>query len=493
MTIEQVIHKVKENEPETDVTLLKLAYEFALNAHRNQKRKTGEPYIQHSLHTAFMLVQIKADLNTVIAGILHDVPEDTEYTLGDIKKNFGDEIASLVEGITKLSKIKYRGVERYSESLRKMFLAMAQDLRVILIKFCDRLHNLRTLDALPEDKKLRIAQETMEIYAPIAGLLGIWRLKWQMEDICFKYLHPEEFKQLEYKYEVEKKTERNQYTQKIQNILGQKLKEAGVSYKIETRFKHLYSIYQKMQRKDRKFNEIYDVFALRVLVPAVTDCYKTLGVIHSLWKPMPDRIKDYIAMPKPNGYRSLHTTVFGPENKATEFQIRTQEMHEESLYGIAAHWYYKQKKGYARQDLKPPTWIKEILEMQHQAENSSDFIKDLKLDIFHNRIFVFTPKGDVLDLPENSTPIDFAYAVHTEIGDKAMGCLINNKMTSLDQALKNGDSVEIIVDKTRKGPSQDWLKFVKTKLAREKIKHATQSSRLAQIKKIISVRKLYKS
>lgn len=491
MSIEQIINKVRENEPNADLTLLQLAFDFAKNAHNNQKRKSGEPYIQHSLHTAFMLAQIKADMNTVIAGLLHDVPEDTDFTLEDINKNFGPEIASLVEGITKLSKIKYRGVERYSESLRKMFLAMANDLRVILIKFCDRLHNLRTLDALPEDKRLRIAHETMEIYAPIAGLLGIWRLKWQMEDICFKYIYPEEYKELEYKYEVEKKTERNQYTQKVKNIIGSKLKEAGINYKIETRFKHLYSIYLKMQRKDRKFDEIYDVFALRVIVPSVTDCYKTLGVIHSLWKPMPDKIKDYIAMPKPNGYRSLHTTVIGPDNKATEFQIRTQEMHEESLYGIAAHWYYKQRSGSSWKDLKQPEWVKEIMEKQRQAATSSDFINSLKIDVFHNRIFVFTPRGDVFDLPENATPIDFAYAVHTEIGNKAKGCLINNKMSQLSQPLKNGDMVEIIIDNKRKGPSQDWLEFVKTQRAREKIKHFAQISRLEQIKKMISVKKLY--
>jgi GTP pyrophosphokinase len=331
----------------------------------------------------------------------------------------------------------------------------------------------------------------MEIYAPIAGLLGIWRLKWQMEDICFKYIHPEEYKELEYKYEVEKKAERNQYTQKIKNILGAKLKEAGINYKIETRFKHLYSIFLKMQRKDRKFDEIYDVFALRVIVPSVTDCYKALGVIHALWKPMPDRIKDYIAMPKPNGYRSLHTTVLGPDNKATEFQIRTQEMHEESLYGIAAHWYYKQKSGSSWRDLKQPNWVKEIMEKQRQAANSSEFINSLKIDVFHNRIFVFTPKGDVFDLPENSTPIDLAFAVHTEIGNKASGCLVNNKMSQLSQPLKNGDMVEIIIDNKRKGPSLDWLEFVQTQRARDKIKHFAQSSRLEQIKKMINVKKLY--
>jgi len=485
MTIEQIINKVRENNPSADLDILELAYDFALKAHGKQKRKTGEPYIQHSLHTAFVLAQIKADLNTVVAGILHDVPEDTEYTLKDVKDNFGTDIATLVEGITKLSKIKYRGIERYRESLRKMFLAMARDLRVILIKFCDRLHNLRTLNALPPEKRLRIARETMEIYAPIAGLLGIWRLKWQMEDICFKYLYPEDFKKLEYKYEVEKKLERNKYSQKVKNILGQKLKDEGIQYKIEDRFKHLYSIYKKMQRKDRKFDEIYDVFALRVVTPTVSDCYRVLGVIHALWRPKPDRIKDYIAVPKPNGYRSLHTTVYAPENKATEFQIRTEEMHEESLYGIAAHWHYKQINSDEVKRQIPPTWVKDILNIQRQAEDTNDFITKLKVDVFQDRIFVFSPRGDVFDLPEKSTPVDFAYLVHTEIGNKATGALVNNKMSALDEILKNGDMVEIITEKNRKHPNRDWLKFVRTHRAKEKIRHATKASRLEQIKRII--------
>ncbi len=484
MTIERIINKVKENDPKADITLLRLAYDFASKAHEGQKRMNGEPYIQHSLHTAYTLAQIKADLNTIIAGILHDVPEDTDYTLEDVEKNFGKEIASLVKGITKLSKVKYRGIDRYNESLRKMFLAMAKDLRVILIKFADRLHNLRTLDALPRNKQLRIAGETLEIYAPIAGLLGVWRLKWQMEDLCFKYLYPDEYKELEYKYEVEKKIERTQYIQKVKNTLGKKLKAENIEYKIQGRFKHLYSIYQKMQRKDRKFDEIHDVFALRVIVPTIADCYKTLGIIHSIWKPKSSRIKDYIATPKPNGYRSLHTTVFGPEGKLTEFQIRTPEMHEEALYGIAAHWYYKQK-GNSEPPTQQPKWVQEILKIQKEAENSQDFIKKVKFDLFQDRIFVFTPKGDVLDLPEESTPIDFAYAIHTEIGNKAIGALVNNKMASLDQKLLNGDMVEIIVDKNRKGPNRDWLKFVKTRRAREKIKQASKSSSFENIKKLI--------
>lgn len=484
MTLEQVINRVKANDPKADTDLLELAFDFAQKAHGEQKRKTGELYIQHSLHTAFELAQIKADLNTIVAGLLHDVPEDTEYTLEDIKKNFGPEVGSLVEGITKLSKIKYRGIERYAESLRRMFLAMASDLRVILIKFADRLHNLRTLDVLPKEKQQRIAQETLEIYAPIAGLLGIWRLKWQMEDLCFKYLYPEDFKKLEYKYEVEKKVERTQYIQKIRNILDQKLKEAGINHQISGRFKHLYSIYKKMQRKDRRFDEIQDVFALRILVDTIADCYKVLGVIHSIWKPKTNRFKDYIALPKPNGYRSLHTTVFGPEGKATEFQIRTHEMNEEAHYGIAAHIYYKLKKR-DQEKMKQPRWVKEILDLQLSLGDTKNFIKQVKLSVFRDRIFVFTPKGDVYDLPEDSTPVDFAYAVHTDIGNQCTGALVNDKITPLNTELKSGDLVEIIIDKTRKGPNRDWLKFVKTTRARDKIKQLSKKSRFEQIKRLI--------
>jgi len=482
VTINQIISQFKENRPKADTTMIQLAFEFAQKAHADQKRKNGEPYIQHSLHTAFVLTQIKADLETVVAGLLHDIPEDTEYTLADIEKNFGEEVADLVEGITKLSKIKYRGIERYSESLRKMFLAMAKDLRVILIKFADRLHNLRTLESLPLEKRLRIAKETLEIYAPIAGLLGVFRLKWQLEDICFKHLYPEEYKKLEYKYEVEKKYEHNQYIQKTKNILGAKLKETKIPFQITSRFKHLYGIYLKMQKKDRKFAEIYDVFAMRVVVPSIADCYKTLGIIHSLWRPNPSRFKDYIAVPKPNGYRALHTTVYGLEGKSCEFQIRTKEMDEQAKFGIAAHWYYKAKGSVS---INQPGWVKEVLKIQKDTEDTLDFIKQIKFDVFHDRIFVFTPKGDVFDLPKGSTPIDFAYYVHSDIGNQAVGAMVNDKIATLDQGLKNGDLVEIIREKKRKGPSRDWLKIVKTATARNKIKQNLRNSMLDNIKKFI--------
>jgi len=485
MTIGQIINNFKENNPKADTTMIQLAYDFAVKAHSDQKRKSGEPYIQHCLHTAFVLVQIKADMETIIAGLLHDIPEDTEYTLADIEKNFSKEVADLVEGITKLSKIKYRGIERYRESLRKMFLAMAQDLRVILIKFADRLHNLRTLESLPLEKRQRIARETLEIYAPIAGLLGIWRLKWQMEDICFKHLYPEDYKKLAYKYEVEKKLEHNQYIQKVKNMLGAKLREAKIPFQITSRFKHLYSIYLKLQKKDRKFDEIYDVFALRVIVPDIADCYKTLGMVHSLWRPNPGRFKDYIAVPKPNGYQALHTTVYGPEGKSAEFQIRTKEMDEGAKYGIAAHWSYKMGSNQASDSKKQPAWVKEVLHIQKETEDTSDFIKQIKFDVFHDRIFIFTPKGDVFDLPEGSTPVDFAYYVHSDIGNKAAGAMVNDKIAPLDIELKNGDLVEIITEKKRKGPSRDWLKFVKTATARNKIKQNLKSTMMDNLKKFI--------
>lgn len=468
MTIEQIIHKIKDNNNDANIDSVIQAYKFAKIAHSGQKRKSGEPYIQHSLHTAFTLAQIKSDLNTIVAGLLHDVPEDTDYTLKDIENKFNKEIATLVEGITKLSHIKYRGAERHIESLRKMFLAMTSDLRIALIKFADRLHNLKTLDALPAKKQLRIAKETLEIFAPIAGLLGVARLKWQMEDICFKYLKPEEHKKLEYRYEVEKKIERNQYFNKIKNILSRELKKTNIEHKISSRFKHLYSIYKKMQIKDRQFNKIYDVFALRVIVKDISDCYKVLGIIHSLWMPAHKRFKDYISTPKQNGYRSIHTTVFGPEGKPTEFQIRTEKMDEEASYGIASHWRYK--KDNKTIDKKQPKWIKEILDLQRESKNTLDFINRVKIDIFRDHIFVFTPKGDVIDLIKGSTSIDFAYAVHTDVGDKCTGSIVNGKIMPINNQLKDGDVVEIITDKNRKKPNRAWLKFAKTHRARSKIR-----------------------
>lgn len=483
MTIDRVIKKFNDNNPDIDASVLYLAYDFAEKAHQGQMRKSGDPYIAHPLHVAYLLAEMKADLATITAGVIHDVPEDTDRTIEEIKENFGSEVANLVKGVTKLGKIKYRGLERYRENLKKMFLAMATDIRVVFIKFCDRLHNLRTLDYLAPEKQQRIAKETLEIYAPIAGILGIWRLKWQMEDLCFKFLYPEEFNKLEYKYEVEKKAERNNFFNIIKKILTPQLKDAEIKNEIEVRFKHLYSIYQKMKNKERNFDEIYDVFALRIIVENINDCYKTLGIIHTIWKPKPNRFKDYIAVPKPNGYRSLHTTIFGPEGKLVEFQIRTKEMHEESIYGLSAHWYYKAKR---QEDIKnQPAWIKEIIDIQKEINDTNDFVKKIQLDVFHDRIFVFSPKGDVIELPEGATAIDYAYAIHSKIGNSAVRAMVNEKISRLDQKLKNSDVVEIIIEKNKIHPNKDWLKFVKTKKARDSIKQHAKKSTFENIKKYI--------
>ena len=473
LTIEQLIAQVKKNDPAADVDMLKLAYEFAADAHDGQKRKNGEPYIQHCLATALTLTKIRADIDVVIAGLLHDVPEDTNRTLDDIEKNFGKKVSFLVEGITKISTIKYRGVERYAENLKKMFIAMAADIRVVIIKFADRLNNLETLDALPEKKRLRIANETMEIYVPIAALLGMWYFKHQMEDICFQNLYPEEYKKLQYKYDIEQKIENQQFIQKTKNILAPKLKDENMRINIEGRFKSLYSIFQKMQKKERKFSEIYDVFALRVSTESIADCYRVIGIIHALWKPKSQRFKDYIAVPKSNGYRALHTTVFGPGGKITEFQVLTEKMYEESIYGVAAHWYYKNKKTSPE---KQPRWITDVLEIMHKTPSDQEFVSGVKLGVFQNRIFVFTPKGDVIDLPEGATPVDFAYAVHTEVGNHCVGALINDRMATLETKLKSGDLAEIITDKRRINPGRDWLKIAMTQRARDKIKNALKTS-----------------
>jgi len=467
VTIQQIIDQVKKNDPQADTALIKLAYEFAESAHRGQKRKSGEPYIQHPMQTALTLAKIRAENDMIIAALLHDVPEDTGQDMKEIEKQFGKQVAGMVEGITKVSKIKYRGIERHTESLKKMFIAMAADVRVVLIRFADRMHNLETLDALPERKRQRIARETMEVYIPIASLLGIWFFKYTMEDLCFKYLYPEEYKKLEYRYQIEQKVENTQFIEKTKKIIVPKLKEEGITFEIQGRFKSLYSIFQKMQKKERKFSEIYDVFALRIIVENIADCYKTIGVIHSLWKPKPNRFKDYIAVPKPNGYQALHTTVFGPNGKITEFQVATRKMYDESLYGIAAHWYYKNKKITLE---KQPKWVRDIMDLMRQTVTSQEFVSTAKIDVFQDRIFTFTPKGDVIDLPDGSTPVDFAYAVHTDIGNQCVGVMINEKIAPLNTKLKSGDTVEIITEKNRLRPGKDWLKFVKTQRARNKIK-----------------------
>jgi len=499
MTLDTLLKKIKTYNPDADFELIKKAYNFAEKAHQGQKRESGEDYIQHCLSTAYHLAEMKLGTITIAAGLLHDVVEDTEITNKDVQKEFGKEIAFLVEGISKLGKIKYRGVQRHVESLRKIFLAMARDIRVVLIKFCDRLHNLETLSYLPSEKQKRIALETLEIYTPLAYRLGTRGLCGRLEDAAFPYVYPKEYQELLTQVK-ERYEEREKYLKKVKPIIEKKLKKAGVKViEIHSRSKRYYSLFKKLQRYDNDINKIYDLVALRIIVKDIKDCYRTLGIIHKFWKPLSGRIKDYIAVPKHNGYRSLHTTVFCLDGKIIEFQIRTPKMHREAEFGIAAHWYYLEQKGLRsyikRLITKAPgkelVWVKQLREWQEETKGVSpdEYLKSLKIDFLKNRIFVFTPRGDVIDLPDGATPVDFAYAIHTEIGNQCAGAKVNEKMVSLSQSLKNEDVVEIIIDKKRT-PSQDWLKFVKTNMARSRIKawfkKESQPNRLVKSKEILS-------
>lgn len=466
--------------------LIKAAYDLAWRAHQSQKREGGEPYIQHPLYVALTLTKMNLDTETIAAALLHDVVEDTKYTLDDIGTQFGKTIAFLVNGVTKLDKIKYSGTEGKAENLRKMFLAMAQDIRVVLIKLADRYHNMLTLDALEKSSQKRIALETLEIYAPIANRLGMGELKGQLEDLSFKYLHPEKFSWLE--NEVEEKCEAHKkYIKNFVPVLYEILKKEKVRpIEINARSKHLYSLYKKLLRNQMNFDKIHDLVAARIIVKNIEDCYLALGIIHQTWKPVPGLIKDYIAMPKPNGYQSLHTSVFGPDSRITEIQIRTPEMHVRAENGIAAHWAYKERK-YRDQDFqinqKELAWIEQLREWQTAVRGSDEFFESLKIDFFKDRIFVLTPKGDVLDLPEGATPIDFAYQVHSDIGHECAGAKVNGKIAPLDIKLESGDLVEILSQKGKK-PSSDWLNFVKTNLAKERIRGALRSKNIKLINKI---------
>lgn len=467
----QTLYKiVRHNYPKDDLSMLELAFEFAKEAHKGQKRMTGDDYIIHPLATALTLAEMKLSLPIIIASLLHDIPEDTPYSLEDIEKNFGGEIALLVEGITKLGKIKYRGMERYIENLRKMFVAMAKDLRVILIKFADRSHNLKTLYALPRDKQIRIASEVLEIYAPIANRLGMYEMKGKLEEEAFKYLYPKEYNWLKSLVEKQIKA-KEKYLDKIIVFIKEELKGEGLDYlEVKGRIKQFYSLYVKLLEHDKDINRVYDFIAIRIIVKDIPTCYAVLGIIHKKMKPLKGRIKDYIAQPKPNGYSSLHTTVFTPDGEIIEIQIRTRQMDEEAEYGIAAHWHYDEKGSLKLS--KKTKWIEDLTKWQKELTDNQKYLESLKIDVFHDRIFVFTPKGDVIDLPKGATPIDFAYYVHTDIGHQCAGALINNHIASLNTSLKSGDVIEIITDKNRKFPGEDWLKFVKTSQAKGKIKSA---------------------
>lgn len=468
------------------------AFAFAQEAHKGQLRKSGEPYFIHPVETAAILARMGMGSITITAALLHDVYEDTNVTLEEIRKEFGKEVAFIVEGVTKLGRVQLKGSdeEYFLENLRKMFLAMAQDVRVVLIRLADRLHNMRTLQFHPSKKQQRIAKETMEIYVPIANRFGIGELRGELEDLCFKYLDPENYKLVE-KMEKDVYREREQYVKLAISELKKELKKKKISVvDIHGRAKRYHSLFLKLKSHDMLIDNVYDLVAIRVVVPNISSCYETLGIVHQKYRPMIGRIKDYISLPKPNGYRSIHTTVFGPNGKIMEVQIRSERMHNEAEYGIAAHWIYAYRKENSswlpswRQALfgrdhshkvpeKELTWVRQLKDWNEETQKAPDeFWQSLRIDFFKNHIFAFTPAGDVIDLPEGGTPIDFAYAIHSEVGDQTRAVLINRKMMALDTPINNGDLVEIILAKDKKLPSRDWLEFVKTANARSKIKTA---------------------
>ena len=475
VTIKDVINETKKHNRKSDSKLIMKAYNYAVAHHGDQKRKSGEPYIIHPIHVAYILSGLGLDDATICAALMHDLAEDTDVTIEDISKEFSPEIAEMVNGVTKLGKINYVSAEEQQvENYRKMFLAMGKDIRVILIKLADRLHNMRTLKFLTRDRQIAISRETMDLYAPLANRLGVYSLKWELEDLAFKYLYPEEFRELVAGID-KKREERLKFIDEIKEEIKVNLKKERIEGEITGRAKHLYSIYRKMQRDNKTLDQIYDLFALRILVNSVKDCYAALGVVHELYTPMPGRFKDYIAVPKPNMYQSLHTTLIGPNGTPFEVQIRTYNMHRIAEFGIAAHWAYKEssffkgKKANVVVTEDKLAWIRESLEWQKDMQDPQEFMKTLKTELFEDEVYVFTPKGEIKTLPNGSTPIDFAYMIHAEIGNKMVGCKINSKMMPIVTKLKSGDIVEIITNDNSKGPSRDWLKFVQSTSAKTKI------------------------
>jgi len=474
-TIEEVLETVKKSNRRADLKLIKRAYEFAKDKHKDQLRRSGEPYIIHPIQVAYILSTLGLDHSTICAALLHDVIEDTDVTLEDIAKEFSPEIAEMVDGVTKLSKLNYTSEqEQQVENYRKMFLAMGKDIRVILIKLADRLHNMRTLKYLTRDRQIANARETMDLYAPLANRLGMYSLKWELEDLSFKYLYPEDYRELVEGID-KKREERLKFIDQIMQEIKVELKKQKIVAEITGRAKHLYSIYRKMQRDNKTLDQIYDLFALRIIVNSVKDCYAALGVVHELYNPMPGRFKDYISVPKPNMYQSLHTTLIGPKGTPFEVQIRTWDMHRIAEYGIAAHWAYKEasflggKKANVTVEEDKLSWLRETLEWQKDMQDPQEFLNTLKTELFEDEVYVFTPKGKILVLPNGATPIDFAYAIHAEIGNHMTGCKINSKMMPIVTKLKNGDIVEIVTSEKSKGPSRDWLKFIKSSTAKTRI------------------------
>ena len=455
-----------------DTELIGRAFDTAKRLHDGQLRKSGEPYLIHPIAVAKILAQLGMDDETIVGGLLHDVVEDTEYTREQLVEDFSEEIALLVDGVTKLGAIKFDTKEEaQAENLRKMFLAMSKDIRVLIIKLADRLHNMRTLEYMREEKKIEISRETLDIYAPLASRLGIYTVKFELEDIALKYLHPEEYETL--KIEVtEKKEQRLQFINQVIDEIKEALDQMNMKYDISGRSKHLYSVYKKMVLQHKQLDEIFDLTAVRVIVENVRDCYAVLGQVHTMWKPIPGRFKDYIAMPKPNMYQSLHTTVLGDNGEPFEIQIRTYEMHRVAEYGIAAHWKYKEgkTKGDQNNEEMKLAWVRQTLEWQKELNDPKEFMETLKMDLFSSQVFVFTPKGEVIDLPAGSTPLDFAFKIHTAVGCKCVGAKVNGKMVTIDHPLSNGDIVEIVTSSNSSGPSVDWLKIAKSSTARTKIR-----------------------
>jgi|SRR5579862_870269 len=465
-----LIAAVRADEPNADIPAIERAIAFAIEAHGDQRRASGEPYVTHPIAAAQILADIDTDPVAIQAAILHDVPEDTEYDLPDIEERFGPEVAHLVDGVTKLSKFSTLSHEQQqAENIRKMFLAMADDIRVVLIKLADRLHNMRTLAALPPEKQVRIARQTLEIYAPLAERLGIWQVKWELEDLSFKVLEPVRFRELAKLLDTRRKG-RESYIERAIDELRPRLEAAGIEADLQGRPKHIYSIWKKMQRKGAEFGEIYDVYAIRVLVEDVRDCYAALGIVHALWRPIPGQFDDYIAVPKNNLYQSLHTAVIALDGKPLEIQIRTHAMHQVSEVGIAAHWRYKEGSKAERDYDAKLAWLRQLMDWQREVSDATEFVEGIKLDIFQDQVFVFTPKGEIKDLPAGATPLDFAYRIHTDVGHRTIGAKVNNRLVPLDYRLKNGDIVEIVTTKVGHGPSRDWLNLVRTSHAREKIR-----------------------
>lgn len=468
--LENLIAKIEEYYPQGDLDLIIKAYNFAETAHQGQIRKSGERFFIHPFSVAMILAELNMDLGTIVAGLLHDVIEDTDVTYENIVSEFGEEIAHLVEGVTKLKSIKYRTKqETQAENLRKMVIAMSKDIRVIIIKLADRLHNIRTLGYMPEHKKKEKALETMEIYAPIAHRLGISKIKWELEDLALRHIDPEGYYDLVDKVSKKRK-EREEYINKIINDLRYKIDEMEIEGDIYGRPKSFYSIYRKMVYQNKSFEQIFDITAIRVLVDNVKDCYGVLGIVHTLWKPLPGRFKDYIAMPKPNMYQSLHTTLIGPQGEPFEIQIRTTEMHRIAEYGIAAHWKYKEGQMESDKFDNKLSWLRQVLEWQKDMNDPTEFMESLKIDVFTDEVFVFTPKGDVINLPAGSTPIDFAYKIHSAVGNNCVGAKVDGRIVPLDYKLKNGNIIGILTSAQSNGPSPDWLKIVKSSQAKSKIK-----------------------